>query len=228
METIRDRYYDLTGKKLGKVVVLQNGELQRCIDADLPIPGGRDPPSSAPEQEFLEILKTSKGYELHVLDLHRDSSGNVLKTYFEEQRLPEGDLATSLRGLDMGESITLHLVGKSPAEMAKKRSSYLSQGEEPSRSTPSTNSYEAPVEVLNRFGIHARPAALIVNYSNTFSGTDIYLQTEDGTRVSAKSILGVLTTGCPKGTKLEVIAEGPKAKEAVDGLVKLFQEKFNE
>jgi len=80
--------------------------------------------------------------------------------------------------------------------------------------------------ITNELGIHARSAAMIVEVSNRYKAK-IVLE-KDGTRVNAKSILGILMLGCPKGSKVIIQAEGVDAQEAVEELGKLIEDKFGE
>ena len=85
---------------------------------------------------------------------------------------------------------------------------------------------EKTVTIRNRAGMHARPAALLVQKANQFK-SNIYLE-KDGERVNAKSIMGIITLGATYNTVLKIIAEGVDAKEAVEALAELFEKKFEE
>jgi phosphocarrier protein HPr len=80
--------------------------------------------------------------------------------------------------------------------------------------------------ITNELGIHARSAAMIVEVSNRYRAK-IVLE-KNGTRVNAKSILGILTLGCPKGSKIILHAEGIDAEDALEELGKLIEDKFGE
>jgi phosphocarrier protein len=82
------------------------------------------------------------------------------------------------------------------------------------------------VEVTNRLGIHARPAAQIVKTASMFE-SQITI-TYDGDMVNAKSIMGVMTLAACRGTVLEISADGEDEKEAVAGLLRLVREGFGE
>ena len=85
---------------------------------------------------------------------------------------------------------------------------------------------EKTVTIANRAGIHARPAALLVQTTKNFS-CDIYF--EKGTdRINAKSIMGIITLGAAYGAEIKIIAEGQDEQDAVDALVRLFESKFEE
>jgi phosphotransferase system HPr (HPr) family protein len=85
---------------------------------------------------------------------------------------------------------------------------------------------EREVVIKNALGLHARPAALIVKISSKFE-SQIWLE-KDGQKADGKSILSVMTLAVPYDTKIKVCANGKDEKEAVDSIVKLIEDKFNE
>jgi len=85
---------------------------------------------------------------------------------------------------------------------------------------------EQTVTINNRAGIHARPAALLVQTTKNFS-CNIYFE-KGRDRINAKSIMGVITLGAAFGTEIKIIAEGEDEQEAVKALVRLFESKFEE
>src|SRR6478735_7073423 len=80
--------------------------------------------------------------------------------------------------------------------------------------------------VLNKLGIHARPAALFVKTANRFS-CDIFVE-KDGEKVNGKSIMGLMMLAAGPGTKLTIYAQGHDASQALAELETLFKSKFNE
>ncbi len=82
------------------------------------------------------------------------------------------------------------------------------------------------VTIRNRAGIHARPAALIVNTANQYD-SEIFLE-KDSMRINSKSIMGIITLGASYKSEIMIIAEGPDEAEAVDAIVKLFESRFEE
>ncbi|MDR2841948.1 MAG: HPr family phosphocarrier protein [Spirochaetaceae bacterium] len=85
---------------------------------------------------------------------------------------------------------------------------------------------EKTVKIVNRAGIHARPASLLVEATINFK-SDIFF--EQGTnKINAKSILGIITLGAPYNSEIKITATGPDEQEAVDRLVKIFESKFEE
>jgi phosphocarrier protein len=85
---------------------------------------------------------------------------------------------------------------------------------------------EQVVTVSNRAGIHARPAALLVQTAKDFT-SNIYL-VRDKDRINGKSIMGVITLGATYGTSIKIIAEGKDDEAAVQAIVRLFESKFEE
>ncbi len=85
---------------------------------------------------------------------------------------------------------------------------------------------EATITILNKLGIHVRPAALIVQLASKFE-SEIKLN-KDGVEVDAKSIMGVMMLAAGMGSKLKITAEGRDEKEAVAALGGLVEAKFNE
>jgi phosphocarrier protein len=82
------------------------------------------------------------------------------------------------------------------------------------------------ITICNRAGIHARPAALLVQATKDFS-CNIYIE-KGNNRINAKSIMGIITLGAAYGTELKIIADGEDEETAVKTLVRLFESKFEE
>lgn len=80
--------------------------------------------------------------------------------------------------------------------------------------------------ILNKFGIHARPAALFVKTVSRFQ-SDVTVERE-GMTASGKSIMGLLTLEGYQGAVLKITAEGPDAAEALDAIGELIAKKFYE
>ena len=85
---------------------------------------------------------------------------------------------------------------------------------------------ERIVTILNRAGMHARPAALLVKTASGFR-SQIYIE-KDSERINGKSIMGVITLGATFNTPLKLIADGPDEAQALDALEKLFKNRFEE
>lgn len=80
--------------------------------------------------------------------------------------------------------------------------------------------------VINKLGIHARPAAMFVKAANKFE-SNITVE-KDGEQVNGKSIMGLMMLAAGQGSKLVITAEGHDAEAAVRELESLFHRKFDE
>ncbi len=79
--------------------------------------------------------------------------------------------------------------------------------------------------LINKYGMHVRPAGL---FAKTASRFDAEVEVEkDGTVVSGKSIMALMTLEAVNGTVLKVTASGPQAREVLDELEALVQRKFD-
>lgn len=85
---------------------------------------------------------------------------------------------------------------------------------------------EKSCTVRNKMGLHARPAALIVQTANRFP-CDVTLE-KDGQPVNGKSIMGVLMLAAAMGTTVTVRTEGEQAQQCADAIADLFEKGFNE
>ncbi|OPL15799.1 MAG: hypothetical protein AVO38_09795 [delta proteobacterium ML8_D] len=85
---------------------------------------------------------------------------------------------------------------------------------------------EDTVTILNRLGLHARPACRFAQKASEFDST--VLLVKDGEKVDGKNILEVLTLACPHGSVLTVRAVGPDADQAVADLKTLVKNRFGE
>lgn len=85
---------------------------------------------------------------------------------------------------------------------------------------------EKEVQVLNRAGLHTRPAAKLVTLTSKYK-SEIFLS-RDGFRINAKSIIGVMTLAAEKGCKLTLSTEGEDESEAAAELAEYFADAFGE
>jgi phosphocarrier protein HPr len=77
------------------------------------------------------------------------------------------------------------------------------------------------ITVLNENGLHALPASRFVRLAEKFT-SDVKM-IKDGIEVSGKSIMGILTLACEKGSKILLICEGKDEKEALAALRKILE-----
>jgi phosphocarrier protein len=83
--------------------------------------------------------------------------------------------------------------------------------------------YEVDMEIRNAEGLHMRPAMRFVDIANRFD-SDIAVSNGQ-IKVDGKSIMNVSMLAATCGTKLTVRAEGPDARQAIDALRELVEEK---
>lgn len=82
------------------------------------------------------------------------------------------------------------------------------------------------VSIKNKHGMHARPAAMFIKTASQFK-SEINIEKE-GTKVSGRSIMGLLTLELYHGSTVRIHADGPDAKEALDAIEQLIERKFDE
>lgn len=80
--------------------------------------------------------------------------------------------------------------------------------------------------VLNKLGLHARPAAMFVRIANRFS-CEISVE-KDGEEVNGKSIMGLMMLAAGCGSHLTVSASGEDAEKALQEIEDLVKRKFDE
>jgi phosphocarrier protein len=85
---------------------------------------------------------------------------------------------------------------------------------------------EATVQVVNRAGLHARPAALLVKTAGAFKSV-IHVEKE-GLQVNCKSIMGVLMLAAEQGSTLRFTAVGEDAEAALEALTEVVRRGFEE
>ena len=82
------------------------------------------------------------------------------------------------------------------------------------------------VTIVNEYGMHARPSAVFVKLAARYE-SELMVE-KNGVRVSGKSIIGLMTLQASCGTILKLTAEGTDAKEMLDVLVALVENKFED
>lgn len=85
---------------------------------------------------------------------------------------------------------------------------------------------EVKAAVVNKLGLHARPAMTFVDLSSTFS-CDVKVAKGD-TEVDGKSIMQMMMLAASMGTELTIICEGDDAEQAAKALKKLVDSGFDE
>ncbi len=82
------------------------------------------------------------------------------------------------------------------------------------------------LKVTNEYGIHARPAALLVKAAGKYE-CDIFIE-KDGNKVSCKSIMGLMTIEGYPGSTIQVSTSGTDARDAMAEIEELFANNFYE
>jgi len=80
--------------------------------------------------------------------------------------------------------------------------------------------------ILNKLGIHARPAAQFVKTANRFEA-NVFVE-KDGEEVDGKSIMGLMMLAAGHGSVISVTAEGEDADAVMEALADLIGRKFEE
>ncbi|MGB2824816.1 MAG: HPr family phosphocarrier protein [Phycisphaerae bacterium] len=85
---------------------------------------------------------------------------------------------------------------------------------------------EREVRIVNKYGLHARPAMQFVEIANRYScKVEV---SNDSLVVDAKSIMSVMRLAATKGTVLRIVADGEDGDQAAEALVKLVEDGFGE
>ena len=85
---------------------------------------------------------------------------------------------------------------------------------------------ERSVTVVNKQGIHARPAAEIVKMASRFRSEITIIR--DDLEVNGKSIMGVMMLAAEQGSSVLLRAEGEDADAALEALAALVANRFGE
>lgn len=84
------------------------------------------------------------------------------------------------------------------------------------------------IEVSNKYGLHARTSTQLSQVAKQFQSSILLSKLDTEEEVDAKSILGILTLGVGKGQRLKIHVVGADAAEAMEALIKLFENNFGE
>ena len=93
-------------------------------------------------------------------------------------------------------------------------------------SDASSNKIVREIPIVNRLGLHARPAAMFVRIASKFR-CEVWVG-KDGEEVNGKSIMGLMMLAAGQGSKLQIRCEGPDAEQAVREIEELIKSRFNE
>jgi phosphocarrier protein len=85
---------------------------------------------------------------------------------------------------------------------------------------------EKEITIINRLGMHARPAAMFVRIASRYR-SEIWVEKE-GEQINGKSIMGLMMLAAGQGSKLLIRCEGPDADKAMMEIEALILAKFDE
>jgi phosphocarrier protein HPr len=85
---------------------------------------------------------------------------------------------------------------------------------------------EKDIPIINRLGLHARPAAMFVRIATRYR-CEVWVSKE-GEEVNGKSIMGLMMLAAGQGSSLHIRCEGVDADKAIEDLEELIKAKFNE
>lgn len=90
-----------------------------------------------------------------------------------------------------------------------------------------TTRTELEVSIVNRQGLHARPAAQFVRVAGQFEDCEVTVH-RDGMSVNGKSIMGMMMLAAGPGSQLKIVIEGDGSEELGKALVDLIEGGFGE
>jgi phosphocarrier protein HPr len=85
---------------------------------------------------------------------------------------------------------------------------------------------EKTVKIVNKAGLHTRPAATIVKLASKYKSE--FFISKDGMNVNGKSIIGVMTLVAEMGSELLLTFNGADENEAAQEIVDYFNRGFDE
>jgi PTS hybrid protein len=145
--------------------------------------------------------------------------------------LVEGGVAAAVAAESGAPLAEVVAAGRSAASGGDETTSVDDPAAAPAAGAPATGAaasgdrqvgYSRTVTIVNRDGLHARPAAEFVKLAGTFD----VKATVNGK--DAKSLLGIMALGLTKGASVEVASADPAGREAVDALADLIETGFGE
>jgi len=89
-----------------------------------------------------------------------------------------------------------------------------------------SESSSAELTIKNRLGLHARAAAKLVRAAGEYQAEIRVVK--NGETADARSVLSLISLGCPYDTKVKIEAEGIDAGRAVRALTNIIEDRFGE
>ncbi|MEW6619035.1 MAG: HPr family phosphocarrier protein [bacterium] len=91
-----------------------------------------------------------------------------------------------------------------------------------------TNSLQQTIVIKNKLGLHARAAAAFVKIAHEFQSKIHLKKNTNPGWVDGKSVLSIMTLEASSGSQIIISAQGPDAKQALNKLIQLINDKFGE
>lgn len=85
---------------------------------------------------------------------------------------------------------------------------------------------ETDVKIVNKAGMHTRPASMLVKIASKYKAEFYILK--DGFQINGKSIIGVMSLAAECGSMVTLIFDGPDEKKSSEEITKFFQDGFGE
>ncbi|MEK6885590.1 MAG: HPr family phosphocarrier protein [Nanoarchaeota archaeon] len=252
MNKARQWYQKLTGAEPKNLAVLGPETSRKLAEQFAAISGDLNYTPALMEMEYLKVKRTEEGFFVRLIDVHRREDGRYSGINLDVGHVLLAEVGPAIRSLNIGDSATYCLRGDNVSEIVRKRKSYIHGQKQPSVQGKvdhvlegqnlteeqlvqdhtfevrgnDVDGYVANVQVRNQYGIHARPAAMLVKTACKFD-SDILIK-KNGRTINAKSIMGVFTLEASNGTHLIFEAEGLDAKQSLEEIVGLFKINFGE
>ncbi len=84
------------------------------------------------------------------------------------------------------------------------------------------------IEIINKLGLHARAAAKFVGVAGRFPDCKVRIGRTAESLVDGKSIMAVMMLAAGKGTQVYLQTEGEQQEEAMEAIVSLINNRFDE
>ncbi|GAB4301222.1 MAG: HPr family phosphocarrier protein [Ignavibacteriaceae bacterium] len=85
---------------------------------------------------------------------------------------------------------------------------------------------ERKVKIINKAGLHTRPAATIVKLASKYKCE--FFISRNGMNINGKSIIGVMTLAAEQGAELVLTFDGEDEEQAANEIVGFFERGFDE
>lgn len=83
------------------------------------------------------------------------------------------------------------------------------------------------IEVVNKEGLHMRPAGILSAEMKKFADCKVTLKVDDKV-IKATAVMQIMAAGIKCGSMVEITAEGENEQAALDKAVELFETGFGE